>query len=109
MPKLRSDDRVLSLVIPPASEMAAIARILMAGRFVGIGEPNEVDKARREFAEFDNLTFLDATPDRIPWRDAFFTKVIVPWQFQPLMPSLQNELLRVLAPGGEIVSNTEDA
>lgn len=108
MTKFRPDDRVLSLVIPPPAETAAIARVLTAGCFVGIGDSDEVEGAQREFAECNNVTFLKATPDRIPWHGAFFTKVIVPWNFQPLIPDVQNELMRVLAPGGEIVSNTED-
>ncbi len=108
MTKFQPDDRVLSLLIPPAAETAAIARALIAGCFVGIGDSEEVEMARREFAEFNNVTFLNATPDQIPWHGAFFTKVIVPWNLQPLMPGVQNELMRVLAPGGEIVSNTED-
>jgi hypothetical protein len=109
MPAFRSDDRVLSLSMPSATEAAALGRVLMAGCLVALGSADEVDEARRQLAEFDNLMFLVATPDRIPWREAFFTKVLVPPQFQPLLPGLQDELLRVLAPGGEIVSNSEDA
>jgi hypothetical protein len=81
----------------------------MTGCLVAIGSADEVDEARRALSEFDNLMFIAATPDHIPWRDAFFTKILIPPQLQPLLPSLQNELLRVLAPGGEVVSAAENA
>lgn len=109
MPTFRADDRVLSLVIPPVQEAATLGRILITGCLVALGTPDEVDEARRRLAEFDNLMFIAATPDHIPWRDAFFTKVIAPPQFKSLLPQFQAELLRVLEPGGEIVSTSEDA
>jgi hypothetical protein len=108
-PKFRPDDRVLSLGMPSAADIAAIAHVLTAGYFVALGDYGEVESARRTCAQFNNVTFLESTPDRIPWHDGFFTKVIVPWNFQPLLPAIQNELTRVIAPGGEIVSDTEDA
>lgn len=107
MPAFRSDDRVLSLAVPAPNEAAALGRLLMTGCFVAIGSADEVDEARRALSEFENLMFIAATPDHIPWRDAFFTKVLIPPQYQPLLPSIQNELLRVLAPGGEIVPAEE--
>jgi hypothetical protein len=109
MPEFRSDDRVLLLAIPAPNEAAAFGRLLMTGCLVAIGSADEVDEARRALSEFDNLMFIAATPDHIPWRDAFFTKVLVPPQLQPLLPSFQNELLRVLAPGGEVMSSAESA
>jgi hypothetical protein len=74
MPKFREDDRVLSLVILSAAETAAMARLLTAGCFVGMGEADEVESARREFAGFNNVAFLEATPDRIPWHGGFLQK-----------------------------------
>ncbi|HXE13172.1 MAG TPA: hypothetical protein VN633_13680 [Bryobacteraceae bacterium] len=109
MPEIRSDDRVLSLAIPAPNEAAAFGRLLMTGCLVAIGSTDEVNEARRVHSEFDNLMFIAATPDHIPWSDAFFTKILIPPQLQVLLPSIQNELLRVLAPGGEIVSSAEQA
>ena len=109
MPEFRSDDRVLSLAIPAPNEAAALGRLLLAGCLVAIGPADEVDEARRALSEFDNLMFIAATPDHIPWREAFFTKILIPPQLQPLLPGIQNELLRVLAPGGELVPSVEQA
>jgi hypothetical protein len=106
---LRADDRVLFLAIPPLTEMTAMSRVVMAGCLVALGERDEVDQARRELAEFDNVMFVNATPERIPWRDQFFTKVVVPPHLERLLPSISGELHRVLAPGGAIVTSTADA
>jgi hypothetical protein len=109
MGRFRADDRVLSLAVPPLPEAALLGRLLMTGCLVALGDAEEVDEARRALAEFDNLMFLVASPERIPWQDAFFTKILVPTHLQSLLGGISGELQRVLAPGGEIVSNAENA
>lgn len=103
---LRSDDRVLFLAIPSEAELANVARILMRGVLVALGTENEVEEGRRTMADWDNVLLLSAAPDRIPWRNAYFTKIMVPPQLERILPSIANELHRVLAPGGEIVRMT---
>lgn len=109
MTALRSDDRVLFLAIPSEAELANIARILMRGVVVALGNDSEVEEGRRTMADWDNVLFLSASPDRIPWRSAYFTKIMVPPQLERILPSVANELHRVLAPGGEIVRMTAAA
>ena len=99
----RADDRVLLLAIPAEQELAALARILIRGSVVALGTAEEVVAARPHFVEFDNIMLLDAPPDRIPWRAAAFTKIVVPHQYERILPYLASELDRLLAPGGEIV------
>ncbi len=82
-----------------------LGRVLMNGCLVALGDPEEVDQARRTLSEFDNLMFLAASPERIPWQNAFFTKILVPAHLQPLLASFGSELNRVLAPGGEIIGD----
>jgi hypothetical protein len=106
---LRADDRVLLLAIPPTAELTAMAHVLVTGSVVALGTPDEVDRARREMAEFDNVLFVDASPERIPWRDQFFTKVVVPPHLERLLPEISNELHRLLAPGGTVVNSGVDA
>ena len=108
MVTLRADDRVLILAIPPVPDLAAMARTLTTGSVVALGTPEEVDNARRGMADFDNVLFLEASPERIPWRDQFFTKVVVPPHLQRLLPEISNEIHRLLAPGGTIVSSGMD-
>ena len=100
---LRADDHVLLLDIPSAAELAAIARILVRGSVVALGSRDAVDRARASLAEFDNVLFLDASPAHIPWRDGYFTKVLVPPHFEPLLESIAGELHRVMRPDGTLV------
>jgi hypothetical protein len=102
----RSDDRVLFLAFPASAELTNVARILMRGVVVVLGSETEVEEGRRTMADWDNVLFLSATPDRIPWRDGYFTKIMVPPQFERILPNLAGELHRVLALGGEMVRMT---
>ncbi|HSU32209.1 MAG TPA: hypothetical protein VLJ11_13335 [Bryobacteraceae bacterium] len=103
MAPFRADDRVLLLAIPSRADLAAIARVLMNGVLVALGTRDEVDQARRSMADFDNVMFLDASPEQIPWREAYFTKILVPPHMESLLSLIATELHRVLAPGGEIL------
>lgn len=80
----------------------------MNGVLVAIGTREEVDVARQSMAEFDNAMFIEADPQRIPWRDAFFTKIVVPPHMEMFLRSAGGELHRVLAPGGEILRDGHD-
>ena len=100
---LRAEDRVLLLDIASIAEMAAMARILFQGSLVAIGSRERVDEARAALSEFDNVMFIEAAPDQIPWRNEYFTKVLVPPHMTAFLGSAGAELQRVLAPGGEIL------
>jgi ubiquinone/menaquinone biosynthesis C-methylase UbiE len=108
-PSLRSDDHVLFLDIPLISELQSMARLLMRGSIVALGTDDDVESARRAMAEFDNVMFVAANPDRIPWRDGYFTKVIVPQHFERIMPQISGEVQRVLRPGGTVVRASQSA
>lgn len=85
-----------------------MARALATGCVVALGTLEEVDNARRDMIEFDNVMFVEASPERIPWRDQFFTKVVVPPHLERLLPDISNEIHRLLAPGGTIVNSGAD-
>jgi hypothetical protein len=105
---LRADDQVLLLDIPSTAELVSMARVLMLGAIVALGSADEVDRARREMAEFNNVLFLDASPAAIPWRDGYFSKIIVPPHLEPLLPQVANEVQRVLRPDGIVLRTTMD-
>jgi hypothetical protein len=107
MLSLRADDRVLFLAIPPLPELASFARILMAGCLVALGTPDEVDEARKAMLDFDNVMFVHASPDNVPWRDQFFTKIVVPSHLQRLVLGSSEEMTRLLAPGGVLIQDSE--
>ena len=106
---LRADDHILLLAIPAHQEVARLARVLVKGSLVALGTADEVDAARQTFSEFDNVLFLNARPDAIPWREHYFTQILVPPHLEPLMRSIAPELDRVLAPGGAILTQRQDA
>jgi hypothetical protein len=101
----RADDRVLLLAAPTVAELAGLARVLMRGSVVVISTAEEIAAIGSQLAEFDNVMLLEASPEKIPWRDGGFTRILVPQHLERLLPYLSNELHRVLAPGGEIVRN----
>jgi hypothetical protein len=109
MTQLRADDRVLLLAVPSTNELASIARDVMNGVVVAIGDRDEVRTACVAMAGFKNVTFIEAPPDQIPWREAYFTKIIVPPQLEALLPHAAAELHRLLAPGGQIVKTAVSA
>lgn len=109
MTQLRTDDRVLFLAIPSTNELTSIATALVNGIAVAIGDRDEVRAAWVAMAGFKNVTFIEAPPDQIPWREAYFTKIIVPPHLEALLPHAAAELHRVLAPGGQIVKTTVSA
>ena len=106
---LRADDHVLLLDIPSPAELATIARILVRGSLVAIGSRETVDSARASLADFDNVLFLEASPAEIPWRDAYFTKVLVPPHFEPMMAAIEREVRRVMRPDGSLLRTALDA
>lgn len=108
-PQLHADDHVLLLDIPSVPELQSMARLLMRGSIVALGTGDDVETARRAMAEFENVMFIEANPDRIPWREAYFTKVIVPPHFERIMPQIAAEVQRVLRPGGTIVRASQSA
>jgi hypothetical protein len=109
MIQLQADDRVLLLAIPSTSELTRIARMLINGVVVALGDRDEVRAACAAMVEFKNVMFLEAPPDQIPWRAAYFTKIIVPPHLETLLPHAAAELHRLLAPGGQIVKTTVSA
>jgi hypothetical protein len=109
MIQLHADDRVLLLAIPSISELTKIARVLVNGVVVALGDRDEVRAACAAMAEFKNVMFLEAPPDQIPWRPAYFTKIVVPPHLETLLPYAAAELHRLLAPGGQIVKTTLSA
>jgi SAM-dependent methyltransferase len=99
---LRPNDRVLLLSIPEPAVVAEIAARLSAGVVVGLGGDEEVRAARRAARDLENVMFVPAPPEEIPWRDGFFTKVI-DWRGGWQNPEqVAREVARVLAPGGQV-------
>ena len=99
MIELKPNDRVLILSIAGLEFLQQLAGRLPEGLLVGIGTADEVAAARRALASAENAMFHAASPEEIPWRDAYFTLVLSP---PPQTPLAETEIRRVLTPGGII-------
>ncbi len=107
--RLQPNDRVLMLAIPAERELLSTAGQLTNGSLIALGTREEVHAARARFFNLENVMFVEGRPDAIPWREAFFTKIVLPAGQQALIRSCGTELQRVMAPGGEFVSDSVDA
>lgn len=100
MSAFRADDRVLLLALPAVDSIAALGRILSHGVIVVVAPRDFVDRGREALAEFDNIMFIEAEGPRIPWRDAYFTKIVIDENW-----SANADVARVLAPGGTVIDS----
>ncbi len=97
---IRPNDRILLLSIPEAPLIFELAAKVSSGVIVGLGGEDEVRAARRAARELENVMFVPAPLEEIPWQDGFFSKAIdlsCRWA-QP--ERVAAELARVLGLGG---------
>lgn len=97
---IRPADRVLLLSIPPIELLLELAGRLERGSLVGLGNPDEIQAARRATRHLVHVMFQPGSPEEIPWQDGYFSKVIDlagAWQ-RPAAAA--REVARVLAPEG---------
>jgi len=99
---LRPEDHVLLLSIPDPAFVRDLAARVPRGIVVVLGERDEIVEARRAAADLDNVMFVPATPDEIPWRDGFFTFVIDLSGGWSDPDRVSREVQRVLAPEGRL-------
>jgi len=92
------DERVLYLAIPEIAVIRVLSAELERGLVVALGTDETVRDARRQCAELDNVMFIVATPDDIPWRSGFFSRVIDPRGDWPDPEKVAREVARVSAP-----------
>lgn len=93
---MQPDDRVLVVGAPAADAVLRLAARLTRGLVVVIGPEASVPDARKATAQVENVMWLAASADgRIPWQDGFFGKIVAPLR--------SGEVLRVLAPEGELL------
>lgn len=99
-------DRVLFLTIPEFAVLEALSERLPQGIVVCLGERDAVYEHRRRGAHLENVMFVAAGPDEVPWQDGFFN-----WVSDDGAPNelgVYREVLRVLAPGGALVARALD-
>jgi hypothetical protein len=92
-------DRVLFLTAPEDGFLRALAGRLTGGLVVVLGTDEEVSQGRRRYANLDNVMFVAASAEEIPWQDGFFTRVLDPAGLWASSSKAAMEIARVLALG----------
>ena len=62
-----------------------------------LGSDEEVTQGRRKFADLDNVMFVAASAEEIPWQDGFFTQVLDPVGLWSESQKAAREIARVTA------------
>jgi len=70
---------------------------LTAGLVVVLGSDNEVSQGRKQHSSLDNVMFVAASAEDIPWQDGFFTQVLDPKGLWADSPKAASETARVRA------------
>ncbi len=96
---IRPDERILFLGLPDAAIVAAVARAASAGAVVVMAQGEAVYEGRRAFRDLDNVMVTPGSPDELPWRDGFFTRVIDTVRDWPDAAKVRREVERVTAHG----------
>jgi hypothetical protein len=92
-------DRVLFLTAPEDGFLRALAARLTSGLLVVLGSDDEIREGRRKYASLDNVMFVAASAEEIPWQDGFFTQVLDPAGSWGNSSKAAMEIARVLALG----------
>ena len=82
---------------PWDSFVERLAARLTQGLVVVLGSDDEVSQGRRAYSHLENVMFVAASPENIPWQDGFFTRVLDPAGLCVDSPKVAMEMARVLA------------
>ena len=107
---LRAGERVLDLGCGTGWASRILARLVGedaggSGQVVGLDVSDEmVRRAREQSKDFDNVMYVWASADEIPWREDFFDRVlsVESFYYYPDQQKALAELFRVMAPAGKL-------
>jgi ubiquinone/menaquinone biosynthesis C-methylase UbiE len=95
------NDRILHYPCGDGSLCRKIAALVPLGVAIGLDADDAVRAARAASLDVDNVMFIPCDGHEIPWKEDFFSHVIVGNQELPL-----REIVRVLAEGGRAFLET---
>ncbi len=104
---LRRGERVLDLGCGAGWATLLMARAVAGdgGHAVGLDISDEmIARARDAAGDLENVMFVHAAADELPWQDEYFDKVlsVESFYYYPDQEAVLRELLRVIAPGGQV-------
>jgi ubiquinone/menaquinone biosynthesis C-methylase UbiE len=104
---LHPGDRVLDLGCGAGWATRMLAKAVEGGEGMAVGtdiSDEMIARARTASRELENIMFTVAAADEIPWRDAYFNKVlsIESFYYYPDQQAVLREVHRVMASGGAL-------
>lgn len=104
---LKPGDRVLDLGCGAGWATRLLAMAVEGGQGMAVGQDisdEMIARARAASRELENVLFVNAPADEIPWRDEYFEHVlsIESFYYYPDQEAVLRELYRVLVPGGAL-------
>jgi ubiquinone/menaquinone biosynthesis C-methylase UbiE len=102
---LKAGDRVLDLSCGVGWATRLLARAVEGGQGIAVGvdvSEEMIVRARAASRDIENVLFVTASAEEIPWRDEYFEKVlsIESFYYYPDQEAVLRELFRVLTPNG---------
>jgi ubiquinone/menaquinone biosynthesis C-methylase UbiE len=97
-----SRDRILHIGCGEGRITRTLADLAKEGSVIGLDVSNEmIHRAREQSSSIENVLYLWAGMDQIPWQENFFTKVLcTDALYDENTERVLREIHRVLAPGG---------
>jgi len=85
-PPFAEDARVLFISRPSDAALRSLAQQLTKGLIVVLGSLESTQEDRKLHADLDNVMFVPATAEDIPWQNSFFDEILDPqatWTSSP--------------------------
>ena len=105
---LAPGDRVLLLSPPAPAALERVSARIAYGVAVVITDRDRAAELRKSALHLENVMFVPATLDEIPWQDGYFNWILDDSAGWPPDPLVHRELLRALAPGGRLSTRNSD-
>ena len=109
--RLQSQERILVVGCGDGEVCRWLAPRIEDGLIIGLDPSDDcVREARAKSTAFENIMYLWASPEQIPWQENFFTIVlcVIPYSANADLEKVIIEFARVVEPGGALWLVTQE-